>query len=85
MYRKILMMLATAGLGVSVTACSSTVPGQGAASEQVAQNAAAGTPAAASRSVAVESAIVRRSSSPTASLRLLTEPASGIGTRPSTN
>ena len=79
MYRKILMMLAAAGLGVSVTACSSTAPGQGAASEQVAQNAAVGTPAAASRSVAVESAIVRRSSSPTASLRLLTEPASGIG------
>src|SRR5579859_3390162 len=33
----------------------------------------------ASRSVAVESATVRRSSSRTASLRLLTEPASGIG------
>jgi cardiolipin synthase A/B len=79
MYRKILIMLAAAGLGVSVTACSSTAPGQGAASEQVAQNAAVGTPASASRSVAVESAIVRRSSSPTASLRLLTEPASGIG------
>lgn len=79
MYRKILITLAAAGLGVSVTACSSTAPGQGAASEQVAQNAAVGTPAAASRSVAVESAIVRRSSSPTASLRLLTEPASGIG------
>ena len=79
MYRKILIMLAAAGLGVSVAACSSTAPGQGAASEQVAQNAAVGTPAAASRSVAVESAIVRRSSSPTASLRLLTEPASGIG------
>ena len=79
MYRKILIMLAAAGLGVSLTACSSTAPGQGAASEQVAQNAAVGTPAAASRSIAVESAIVRRSSSPTASLRLLTEPASGIG------
>jgi cardiolipin synthase A/B len=79
MYRKILIMLAAAGLGVSVAACSSTVQGQGAVSEQVAQNAAVGTPAAASRSVAVESAIVRRSSSPTASLRLLTEPASGIG------
>ena len=79
MYRKILIMLAAAGLGVSVTACSSTVPGQGAASEQVAQTTAAGTPASASRSVAVQSAIVRRSSSPTASLRLLTEPASGSG------
>jgi cardiolipin synthase len=77
MYRKILIMLAAAGLGVSLTACSSTVPGQGAASEQVARNATVGTPAAAS--VAVESAITRRSSSPTASLRLLTEPASGIG------
>lgn len=77
MYRKILIMLAAAGLGVSVTACSSTAPGQGAASEQVAQNAAAATSAAAS--VAVESATTRRSSSPTASLRLLTEPASGIG------
>ena len=77
MYRKILIMLAAAGLGVSVAACSSTAPGQDAASEQVAQNAAVGTPAAAS--VAVESATVRRSSSPTASLRLLTEPASGIG------
>ena len=79
MYRKILIMLAAAGLGVSVAACSSTVPGQGAASEQVARTAAVGTPAAASRSVAVESATVRRSSSPTASLRLMTEPASGIG------
>ena len=79
MYRKILIMLAAAGLGVSVAACSSTAPGQGAASEQVPQNAAVGTPAAASRSIAVESATVRRSSSPTASLRLLTEPASGIG------
>ena len=79
MYRKILIMLAAAGLGVSVAACSSTVPGQGAASEQVAQTAAVGTPAAASRSVAVESATVRRSSSPAASLRLMTEPGSGIG------
>jgi hypothetical protein len=35
MYRKILIMLAAAGLGVGVAACSSTVPGQGAASEQV--------------------------------------------------
>jgi cardiolipin synthase A/B len=82
MYRKIAIMLAAAaaaGLGVSVAACSGTVPGQGAASEQVAQDAAVGTPAAASGSAAVESAIVRPSSSPTASLRLLTEPASGIG------
>ena len=77
MYRKILIMLAAAGLGVSLTACSSTAPGQGAASKQVAQTSAVATSAAAS--VAVESAIVRRSSSPTASLRLLTEPASGIG------
>ena len=79
MYRKILIMLAAAGLGVSLAACSSTVPGQGAASEQVAQTAAAGTSVAASRSAAVESATVRRSSSPTASLRLLIEPGSGIG------
>jgi phosphatidylserine/phosphatidylglycerophosphate/cardiolipin synthase-like enzyme len=79
MYRKILIMLAAAGLGVSVAACSAAVPGQSAASEQVAQTAAAGTPAAASGSIAVESATVRRSSSSTASLRLLTEPASGIG------
>ena len=79
MYRKILIMLAAAGLGVSVAGCAGTVLGQGAASEQVAQTAAAGTSAAASRSVAAESATVRRSSSPTASLRLLTEPGSGIG------
>jgi cardiolipin synthase A/B len=78
-YRKILIMLAAAGLGVSVAACASTVPGRGAASEQVTQTAAAGTPAAASRSAAVESAAQRRTSSPTASLRLLTEPGSGIG------
>src|SRR5580692_4457638 len=77
MYRKILIMLAAAGLGVSLTACSSTAPGQGAASKQVAQTSAGATSAAAS--VAVESATTRRSSSPTASLRLLTEPASGIG------
>ena len=79
MYRKILIMLAAAGVGVSVAACSSTAPGQGAASQQVAQPAAAGTSAAGSRSGAVESAAVRRSSSPTASLRLLIEPGSGIG------
>jgi cardiolipin synthase len=79
MYRKILIMLAAAGLGVSVAACSSTVPGQGGASEQVAHTAAAGTPAAASGSVAVGPATVRRSSSSAASLRLLTEPGSGIG------
>jgi cardiolipin synthase A/B len=78
-YRNILIMLAAAGLGASVAACSSTVPGQGAASEQVAQTAAVGTSAAASASVAVESATVRGASSPTASLRLLTEPGSGIG------
>ena len=79
MNRKILVMLAASGLGVSLAACSSTVPGQGAASQRVAQPAAAGTSAAASRSAAVESATVRRSSSPTASLRLLIEPGSGIG------
>ena len=79
MYRKILIMLAAAGLGVSVAACSSTVPAQGAAAEQVARTAASDTSAAASGSVAVESATVRRSSSATASLRLLTEPGSGIG------
>jgi phosphatidylserine/phosphatidylglycerophosphate/cardiolipin synthase-like enzyme len=75
MYRKILIMLAAAGLGASVAACSAAVPGQSAAAEQVAHTAAAGTPAVVSGSVAVASAIVGRS----ASLRLLTEPASGIG------
>ena len=79
MYRKILIMLAAAGLGVSVVACSGAVPGQDAASEQVARTAAVGTSAAATRAVAVESATVPRSSSPVASLRLLTEPALGIG------
>jgi phosphatidylserine/phosphatidylglycerophosphate/cardiolipin synthase-like enzyme len=79
MYRKILIMLAAAGLGVSVAACSGAVPGQRAASDQVAHAAAAGTSVAASRSVAAESAAVPRSSSRAASLRLLTEPASGIG------
>ena len=77
MYRKIAITLAAAGLGVSVAACSSPAPGQGAASDQVAHTAAVGTSAAAS--VAVASATVRRSSSPAASLQLLTEPASGIG------
>ena len=79
MYRKILITLAAAGLGASVAACSSTVPARDTASQQVAQTAAAGTPAAASGSVAVDSATERHSSSPAASLRLLTEPASGIG------
>jgi len=83
MYRKILIMLAAAGLGVSVAACSSPLPGQGAASEQVGHSAGAGaavsTSAAAPASVAVESATERPASSPAASLRLLTEPASGIG------
>ena len=77
MYRKILITLAAAGLGASVAACASTVPGQGTAAQQVAQTAAAGTPTSAS--AAVESATARRSSSPAASLRLLTEPGSGIG------
>jgi hypothetical protein len=76
-YRKIAIMLAAAGLGVSVAACSSPAPGQDAASEQVAPTAAVSTPA--SPSVAVASATARRSSSPAASLRLLTEPAAGIG------
>jgi cardiolipin synthase len=63
MYRKILIMLAAAGLGVSVAACSAAVPGQSAASEQVARTAAAGTRAAVSGSVALESAIAGRSAS----------------------
>jgi phosphatidylserine/phosphatidylglycerophosphate/cardiolipin synthase-like enzyme len=76
MNRKILITLAAAGLGVSVAACSSQAPGQVAASEQVAgTSAAAGT----SASAAEESATARRSPSPSASWRLLTEPASGIG------
>ncbi|MGD0063869.1 MAG: phospholipase D-like domain-containing protein [Streptosporangiaceae bacterium] len=79
MYRKILIMLAAAGLGGSVAACSNPVPGHGAAAGQVARTAVAGESAVASRSVTVESAAVRRSSSPAASLRLLTEPGSGIG------
>jgi cardiolipin synthase A/B len=78
-YRKILITLAAAGLGVSVAACASTVPAQGAASAQVAQTAAADTSAAASGSAAVQSATERLSSSAAASLRLLTEPGSGIG------
>jgi phosphatidylserine/phosphatidylglycerophosphate/cardiolipin synthase-like enzyme len=79
MCRKILIMLAAAGLGVSVAACSRTVPDQDAASQQVARTAAAGTSAAAAAAAAAESATKRRSSSPTASLGLLTEPGSGIG------
>jgi phosphatidylserine/phosphatidylglycerophosphate/cardiolipin synthase-like enzyme len=79
MYRKILIIAAAAGLGLSVAACSGAAVGQGAASDQVARTAAVGTSAAPSRSVAVASAAERRSSSTAASLRLLTEPASGIG------
>ena len=78
MYRKVLITLAAAGLGATVAACSSTVPARDTASQQVAQTAAAGTPAAASGSVAVDSATERRSSGTAASLRLLTEPGSGI-------
>jgi len=59
-YRKILIMLAAAGLGASVAACSSVAPSQAPATEQLAQTAPL-SPAAA------------------ASLRLLTEPAAGIG------
>jgi len=77
MYRKILITLAAAGLGVSVAACSGTAPHQDAASEQIARTAAVGTSAAAS--VAVEPATARRSPSPAASFQLLTEPGSGIG------
>src|ERR1700733_13521849 len=72
---KILIMLAAAGVGVSVAACAGSVPGQGAAAAQAAQTAAAGT----SASAVLESATEGRSSSPAASLRLLTEPGSGIG------
>jgi phosphatidylserine/phosphatidylglycerophosphate/cardiolipin synthase-like enzyme len=79
MYRKILIMLAVAGLGGSVAACSSTLSGQGAAAEQAAQTTSAGTSATATRTVAMESASERGSSNPAASLRLLTEPASGVG------
>jgi cardiolipin synthase len=79
MYRKIAIMLAAAGLGVSVAACSGTAPGQDAASEQVAHTAAAAGAAGTPASVAVESATARRSSRPAASLQLLTEPGSGIG------
>jgi cardiolipin synthase len=75
MYRKIAIVLAAAGLGVSVAACSGAVSSQDATSEQSAKTAAAGTPT----SVAVTSAAARRSASPAASLQLLTEPGSGIG------
>ena len=75
MYRKILIMLAAAGLGGSVAGCSSALPG--AAADQAAQTTA--STAASSRAAAVESASVRSSTSPAASLRLLTEPGSGIG------
>jgi phosphatidylserine/phosphatidylglycerophosphate/cardiolipin synthase-like enzyme len=74
MYRKIAVLLAAAGLGVSVAACSSTAPHQDAAAEQVAQTAVRTSAAA---SVAVKSATARRS--PAASFQLLTEPGSGIG------
>jgi cardiolipin synthase A/B len=77
MYRKIAVVLAAAGLGVSVAACSGAASSQDAASEQIAHTTAAGTPATAS--VAVTPAAARRSSSPAASLQLLTEPGSGIG------
>jgi cardiolipin synthase A/B len=75
MYRKIAVLLAAAGLGVSVAACSSTAPHQDAAAEQVAHTAAVRTSAAAS--TAAVSATARRS--PAASFQLLTEPGSGIG------
>ena len=75
MYRKIAIMLAAAGLGMSVAACSSPAPHQDAAPEQVAHTAAVRTSAASS--AAVESATARRSSA--ASFQLLTEPGSGIG------
>jgi cardiolipin synthase len=74
MYRKILITLAAAGLGVSVAACSGAAPHQDA---EIAHTAAVGTTSAAS--VAVESATARRSSSPAASFQLLTEPGSGVG------
>ncbi len=68
LHQKILIMLAAAGLAMSVTACASTMQGQ---------SGTAGTPTSAA--AAVESATERLSSSPAASLRLLTEPGSGIG------
>jgi len=74
-YRKILIALAAAGLGANVAACTSAAPVQGAVANQAAPTAAVSTQASA----AVESATERLSSGPAASLRLLTEPGSGIG------
>lgn len=80
MYRKILIMLSAAGLGAGVAACSS------AASPQTTPPIAASSSLAAAGSALTAAAVARhdstrqaKSASPAASLRLLTEPAAGIG------
>jgi cardiolipin synthase A/B len=80
LYRKILIMLAAAGLGAGVAACGSAAPGQ------ITPPAASGPSPVGTRSASTAAPVTghaspRRaeSASPAASLRLLTEPAAGIG------
>jgi cardiolipin synthase A/B len=78
LYRKILIMLAAAGLGAGVTACGSAAP------EQIAAPAAASSSPAAAGSALVAATVARPDSpgpaeSASPPLRLLTEPAAGVG------
>jgi cardiolipin synthase len=80
LYRKILIMLTAAGLGAGVAACGSAAP------RQISPPAAASPSPAAARSASMAAPVtgpasprLAESASPAASLRLLTEPAAGIG------
>ena len=80
MYRKILIMLTAAGLGAGIAACSSAAP------RQTTAPAAASLSPAAARSASTAAPVTGLASPrpaeparPAASLRLLTEPAAGIG------
>ena len=72
MYRTILIMLAAAGVGVSVAACGTT------AQQNTVSTAASPAPAAA-RSASTAAFVAAHAASSSGSLRLLTEPAAGIG------
>ncbi len=79
LYRKILIMLTAAGLGAGVAAC-------GNAARQITPPAASSPSSAAARSASTAAPVTghgsprpAESAGPAASLRLLTEPAAGIG------
>jgi len=74
MYRKMLTMLAVAGISAGMAACASAAPGQAAGAQRATKTAPAVTPGGANLEAASKPAAVTA----TPALRLLTEPGSGI-------